>query len=46
MEQKSLQLAYTTGGATLGIAQVKLTNADYTTGKNEEQSVISLAIAF
>ena len=46
MEQKSIQLAYTTGGATLGIAQVDVTNSDYTAGKEETQSVVSLAIAF
>ena len=46
MEQKSLQLAYTTGGATIGIAQVEVDNSDYTAGKNETQSVVSLAISF
>ncbi len=46
MEQKSLQLAYTTGGATIGIAQVDVNNSDYTSGKEETQSVISLAVAF
>ena len=29
MEQKSIQAAYTVGGATLGIAQVEVSNADY-----------------
>ena len=28
-----LQLAYTTGGATIGIAQVEVDNSDYTAGK-------------
>ena len=46
MEQKSVQLAYTTGGATIGIAQVEVENSDYTTGKEETQSVISLGISF
>ena len=46
MEQKSLQLAYTSGGATMGIAQVEVDNADYTAGSTETQSVISLAISF
>ena len=46
MEQKSIQLAYTTGGATIGIAQVEVDNADYSAGKNETQSVVSLAISF
>tara|TARA_X000000368_G_scaffold264772_1_gene209663 strand:- start:3392 stop:4441 length:1050 start_codon:yes stop_codon:yes gene_type:complete len=46
MEQESLQLAYTTGGATIGIAQAEVNNADYTAGKTETQSVVSLEIAF
>ena len=46
MEQETLQLAYTVGGATIGIADVEVTNADYTAGKAETQSVISLAISF
>ena len=46
MEQETLQLAYTIGGATLGIADVEVDNADYTAGKTESQTVISLAISF
>ena len=46
MEQKSLQLAYTTGGATIGIAQADVDNSDYTAGKEESQTIVSLAIAF
>ena len=46
MEQTSLQLAYTVGGATIGIADVEVTNADYTTGKTETQTVISLGVSF
>ena len=46
MEQESLQLAYTTGGATIGIANVEVDNSDYTQGKKETQSVVSLAISF
>jgi hypothetical protein len=46
MEQDSVQLAYTMGGATIGITQVEVDNADYTAGKNETQSVISLGISF
>jgi hypothetical protein len=46
MEQKSIQLAYTTGGATIGIAQVEVDNSDYTTGKEENQTVVSLGISF
>ena len=46
MEQKSYQLAYTTGGATLGIAQVEVTNSDYTSGKDETQTAFSVSISF
>jgi hypothetical protein len=46
MELKSIQLAYTTGGATIGIAQAEATNADYTAGKDEAMSSVTLAIAF
>ena len=46
MEQTSLQLAYTTGGATIGIADIDVTNADYSTGKTETQTIISLGISF
>ena len=46
MEQETLQLAYTIGGATVGIADIEVDNADYTQGKKETQSIISLAISF
>ena len=46
MEQTSLQLAYTVGGATIGIADVEVDNSDYTAGKQETQTVISLGISF
>ena len=46
MEQETLQLAYTVGGATIGIADIEVDNADYTAGKKETQSVISLGISF
>ena len=46
MEQETLQLAYTIGGATIGIADIEVDNADYTTGKTESQTVISLGISF
>ena len=36
MEQKSVQLAYTTGGATIGIAQADVPNSDYTAGRVEQ----------
>ena len=46
MEQKSDQVAYTTGGATLGVAQATVKNSDYTAGKDESQTILSLAISF
>jgi hypothetical protein len=46
MEQKSIQVAYTTGGATIGIAQAEVSNSDYTAGKGENQTIVSLAVAF
>ena len=46
MEQETLQLAYTIGGATVGIADIEVDNADYTQGKKETQTVISLGISF
>ncbi len=46
MEQKSVQLAYTTGGATIGIAQADVSNSDYTSGKDEKQTILSLGISF
>ena len=46
MEQKSVQLAYTTGGATIGIASNEVDNSEYTEGEKETQTVVSLAISF
>ena len=46
MEQETLQVAYTVGGATLGIADIEVSNADYTDGKDETQTIISLGISF
>jgi hypothetical protein len=46
MEQETLQLAYTVGGATIGIADIEVTNSDYTAGKTETQTVVSLGISF
>ena len=46
MEQETLQLAYTVGGATIGIADIEVANSDYTAGKAETQTVVSLGISF
>jgi len=46
MEQKTFQIAYTAGGATIGVAQAEVDNSDYTAGREEGQTIVSLAIAF
>ena len=46
MEQKSVQLAYTAGGATIGIHQGDVSNSDYTAGNDEKQTIVSLGISF
>jgi hypothetical protein len=46
MEQETFQLAYTIGGATIGIADIDTTNADYTAGKEEAMTVVSLVVDF
>ena len=46
MKQKSYQVAYTTGGATIGLTHLEVDNADYTAGKNESNNIVSLAISF
>jgi hypothetical protein len=46
MEQETIQLAYTLGGATIGIADIDTTNADYTAGKEEAMTVVSLVVDF
>ena len=46
MEQKSVQLAYTAGGATIGIHQGDVSNSDYTSGNDEKQTIVSLGISF
>ena len=42
----SLQAAYVIGGATIGIAQTETSDADYTAGKEEKVTVLSIAMAF
>ena len=42
MEIESVQLAYTTGGVTIGLTQVEASNSDYTSGKDEAQSMIDM----
>ena len=46
MVQKSIMVAYTTGGVTLGFTQYKVSDADYVAGKEESNNIASLAISF
>ena len=46
MEQETVQLAYTVGGATIGISDIEVDNADYSAGAQETMTVVSLAISF
>ena len=46
MEQKSYMLAYTAGGATFGYTMYKVSDADYTSGKEETNNIFSMAISF
>jgi hypothetical protein len=45
-ESDTIQVAYNVGGATVGVFVIDTDNADYTVGKEETKSVISLAMAF
>jgi hypothetical protein len=45
-ELQSVQLAYTTGGITLGLAQIEEDNADFTDGRKATNTIASVAIAF
>ena len=46
MKIKHIQAAYTVGGATVGLAIADADDADYTVGKAEKTTTLSLAIAF
>jgi hypothetical protein len=46
MEIDHIQAAYVIGGATVGIAIAEAKNSDYTAGKDEKQTIFSLAMAF
>jgi len=41
-----IQAAYVIGGATLGVAIADASNSDYTTGKDEKTTTLSIAMAF
>ena len=43
---QAIQAAYTIGGMTLSIANKELDNFDYTTDKNANETVVSMALAF
>ena len=42
----SMQVAYVVGGATVGVNVTDTDNADYTSGKEEKVTMLSLAMAF
>ena len=43
---ESWQVAYVMGGATLGVHIVEVSNADYTSGRDEKKSVFTIAMDF
>jgi hypothetical protein len=43
---QSVQLAYNIGGATLGLTRVEADNSDYTTGLDEEMTLVTMVMAF
>jgi outer membrane protein OmpU len=45
-EAESLQVAYTMGGASIRIAEVKTDNISYSAGNNQDATIISLGLAF
>jgi hypothetical protein len=45
-EGEAVQIAYVLGGATVGVAVLETTNADYTAGKDEKVTMFSLAMEF
>ena len=46
MKVSHVQAAYVIGGATLGLALADADNSDYTSGKSEKTTVLSVAMAF
>ena len=44
--QETLQLAYVMGGATIGVATMDVTNADYTASKEEKKTIFTIAMDF
>jgi len=45
-ESDSIHIAYVVGGATVGIATVDTSNADYTSGKEEKRTAFTIAMDF
>ena len=41
-----IQAAYVIGGATLGVALSEASDSDYTAGRDENQTIFSIAMAF
>ena len=44
--QETLQLAYVVGGATVGVATVDVSNADYVDNKEEKKTIFTIAMDF
>ena len=42
----SISVSYTMGGMTIGIADADVSNASYTSGRAQDETSISLSIAF
>ena len=45
-DMDSISLSYTMGGMTIGIADADVSNASYTSGRAQDETSISLSIAF
>ena len=46
MEIQTIDVAYTLGGATLGLSQSETTNDSYTQGDEVIETIIALTLAF
>ena len=42
----SISLSYTVGGMTIGIADADVSNSSYTSGRAQDETSVSLSIAF
>ena len=42
----SISVSYTAGGMTVGIADADCSNCSYTSGKSQDETTVSLSVAF